>query len=125
MAFRANVDSETPILAANSTKRAFPSREGRAVMVRIEVARSLVMRMSASCSETRTLRYPAIKSIPTPPTYLLAEIDWPLVVMSVAIQGVTVIFFPSSFRASEDSVSIAARDRPVRAQGRRYLDSVG
>jgi len=33
------------------------------------------------------------------------------------MQGVTEIFFPSSFRASEDSVSIAARDRFVRAQG--------
>jgi hypothetical protein len=80
MAFRANVDSETPSRAANSTKSAFSSREGRAVIVGIgEVARSSVMRMSAACSETRTLRYPAIKSIPTPPTYFFSENDWPLI----------------------------------------------
>src|SRR4051794_39415544 len=44
-----------------------------------EVARSLVMSMRASCSETLTLRHPAIKLIPTPPTYIFAENDWPLV----------------------------------------------
>jgi hypothetical protein len=80
MAVSASVDSETPRLAANSTKRTFSSGEGRAVMVGIgEVARSLVTGVDASCSKTRTLRYPAINSIPTPQTTVIAEVGWPLV----------------------------------------------